>query len=142
MRILGPNATARAAATPAARRSAASGFSVGEEAAPRSAGSAGGPRSVGGIDALIALQGVVAVQEVEEPLERRKRAVKRGRAALDALDELKIGLLGGTFSTGTLSKLQAAAAQLKLGSGHAELDAVLAEIELRVEVELAKMAPR
>jgi len=34
---------------------------------------------------------------VEDPLERRKRAVKRGRLALDALDELKIGLLGGHF---------------------------------------------
>jgi hypothetical protein len=140
MRILGPNGTAMAAAAPAARRSTASGFSVSaEETAPRSAGPAGGPRSIGGIDALIALQGV---QEVEEPLERRKRAVKRGRAALDALDELKIGLLGGALSTATLGKLQEAAAHLKLGSGHPELDTVLAEIELRVEVELAKMAPR
>jgi hypothetical protein len=31
-------------------------------------------------------------------------------------------------------------AHLKLGSGN--LDAVLGEIELRVEVEIAKMAPR
>jgi hypothetical protein len=139
MRILGPNGTAMTAAAPAARRSTGSGFSVSQEAAPRSAASAGGPRSVGGIDALIALQGV---QEVEDPLEQRKRAVKRGRAALDALDELKIGLLGGALSTATLGKLREAAAHLKLGSGQAELDAVLAEIELRVEVEIAKMAPR
>jgi hypothetical protein len=136
MRILGPNGTAMAAAAPATRRSTASGFSVSAEAAPRSAGSAGGPRSVGGIDALIALQGV------EDPLERRKRAVKRGRVALDALDELKMALLGGTLTTAMLAKLQAAAAHLKLGSGQADLDAVLAEIELRVEVEIAKMAPR
>jgi hypothetical protein len=80
---------------------------------------------------------------VEDPLERRKRAVKRGRVALDALDELKMALLGGApLSTATLAKLQEAAAHLKLGSGQAELDAVLAEIELRVEVEIAKMAPR
>jgi hypothetical protein len=136
MRILAPNATAMGAAAPAARRATASSFTVHEETAPRSIGSAGGLRTVGGIDALIALQGV------EDPLERRKRAVKRGRVALDALDELKIGLLGGTFTTATLAKLQSAAAHLKLGSGHAELDAVLAEIELRVEVEIAKMAPR
>ena len=137
MRILGPNGTAMTAAAPAARRSTGSGFSVSQEAAPRSAGPAGGPRSVGGIDALIALQGV------EDPLERRKRAVKRGRVALDALDELKMALLGGApLSTATLAKLQEAATHLKLGSGQAELDAVLAEIELRVEVEIAKMAPR
>jgi hypothetical protein len=142
MRISAPNGTAMAAAASVARRTAASGFAVSEETAQRASGPAGGLRSVGGIDALIALQGVQGVQEVEEPLERRKRAVKRGRAALDALDELKIALLGGALSTATLGKLQAAAAHLKLGSGHAELDAVLGEIELRVEVEIAKMAPR
>ncbi|HEY4407245.1 MAG TPA: flagellar assembly protein FliX [Xanthobacteraceae bacterium] len=136
MRILAPNATTPAGGAPAARRTTGSGFAVKEETAPRSTGAAGGTRMVGGIDALIALQGI------EDPLERRKRAVKRGRVALDALDELKIGLLGGAFSSGTLARLQSAAAHLKLGSGNAELDAVLAEIELRVEVEIAKMAPR
>jgi Class II flagellar assembly regulator len=136
MRISAPNATVTAPAASAARRAAPSGFAVSEEAATRSAGSASGLRSVGSIDALIALQGV------EDPLERRKRAVKRGRVALDALDELKIGLLGGALSPGILAKLQSAAAQLKLGSDSAELDAVLGEIELRVEVEIAKMAPR
>jgi hypothetical protein len=136
MRILASNATSLAAAAPAARRANGSGFAVSAETAPRSTAAAGGPRSVGGIDALIALQGV------EDPLERRKRAVKRGRVALDALDELKMALLGGTLTTAMLAKLQAAAAHLKLGSGQADLDAVLAEIELRVEVEIAKMAPR
>jgi hypothetical protein len=89
-------------------------------------------RTVGGIDALIALQGI------EDPTERRRHAVKRGRLALDALDELKIGLLD--LTPGTLQKLKAVAAHLKNGSGHAGLDGVLAEIELRVEVEIAKMA--
>src|SRR5260370_714462 len=121
MRISGPNGAAMAAAGPAARRNTASGFSVSEEAAPRPASSTGGLRSIGGIHAPIAPQGA---QVVEDAIERRKRAVKGGGLALDALDELKMGLLGGALSTATLSKLQAAAAQLKLGSGHAELDAV------------------
>src|ERR1700704_1679729 len=136
MRIQAPNGTAMAAAAPAARRTSPSGFAVSEESATRPTGATGGLRTVGGIDALIALQGV------EDPLERRKRAVKRGQVALDALDELQIGLLGGAFSSATLTRLQSAAAHLKLGSGNPELDAVLAEIELRVEVEIAKMAPR
>ena len=89
MRILAPNGTAMAAAAPAARRASGSGFAVKEESAPRSTSAAGGLRTVGSIDALIALQGI------EDPLERRKRAVKGGRVALDALDALKIGLLGG-----------------------------------------------
>jgi len=136
MRIQASNATAMAAAAPAARRSTSSGFTVSEENAPRPTGAAGGLRTVGGIDALIALQGV------EDPLERRRHAVRRGRVALDALDELKIGLLGGAFSSATLTRLQSAANYLKEGSGNADLDAVLGEIELRVEVEIAKMDPR
>jgi hypothetical protein len=65
--------------------------------------------------------------------------VKRGRLALDALEELKIGLLGGELTSGTLQKLKAVAAHLQNGSGDAALDGVLAEIELRVEVEIAKL---
>src|SRR3982074_710666 len=114
MRILAPNGTAIATAPPAARRTTRSGFTVSEEEAPRSTGSAGPLRAVGGIDALLALQGI------EDPMERRKRAIKRGRVALDALDELKMGLLGGAFSSATLTKLQSAAANLKLGSGNPE----------------------
>jgi len=93
-------------------------------------------RPVGGIDALIALQGV------GDATQRRRGAVKRGRLALDALEELKIGLLGGTLAAATLNRLRSAATALQDGSGVAELDGVLGEIELRVEVEIAKMAAR
>jgi hypothetical protein len=136
MRIYGSNGTAAVASGSGARRSASSGFALSENEAPRFAGAASAPPTVGGIDALLALQGI------EDPRERRKHAVKRGRVALDALDELKIGLLGGALTPATLTKLQSAAAYLKLGSGDENLDAVLDEIELRVEVEIAKMGPR
>jgi hypothetical protein len=134
MRILGSNGTAAVATPLPARRAPTSGFNVGENDAARAPASPMGLRTVGGIDALIALQGV------EDPTERRRHAVKRGRLALDALDELKIGLLGGDLTSGTLQKLKAIAAHLKDGSGDTGLDGVLAEIELRVEVEIAKMA--
>jgi hypothetical protein len=91
------------------------------------------PRAAGGIDALLAMQGVE-----EDPLERRKRSVARGRTALDVLDDLKIGLLVGSLDSSTVARLRTAAADLKSSSGDAGLDQVLAEIELRVEVELAK----
>ena len=125
-----------AAAAPPARRAAGAGFALAdtESAPPQSATVA--LRTIGGIDALIALQGI------EEPAERRRRAVARGRTALDALDELKIGLLAGEFDAGTLVRLRSSLSGLKDGSGDPILDSVLAEIELRVEVELAKMEPR
>jgi hypothetical protein len=136
MRIVGSNATARTAtAAPASRRSAAGGFSVDEGDAPKSPAPAAALRTIGGIDALIALQGQ------EEPAERKRRAVKRGRIALDALDELKVEVLAGTLGPSTLLRLKSATADLRDGSGDAGLDSVLAEIELRLEVEIAKMAP-
>ncbi len=96
--------------------------------------STGGVRTVAGIDALLALQGVEAADE------RRRRAVKRGHTALDLLDEMKLALLAGRLEPATLAKLKNAAAELKDPSGDPRVDAVLAEIDLRVEVELAKVA--
>ena len=75
---------------------------------------------------------------IEDPVERRKRSVQRGRGALEVLDDLKIGLLAGNLDTSTVNRLRDAAANLKSSSGDPGLDAVLSEIELRVEVELAK----
>src|SRR6266699_3543260 len=84
-------------------------------------------------DALLAMQGIE-----EDPVERRRRSVQRGKGALDVLDDLKIRLLSGNFDAATVSRLRNAAANLKSTSGDPGLDAVLSEIELRVEVELAK----
>jgi hypothetical protein len=135
MRISATTATAISAGNPSVRRPAAEAFAVSEEAPARQLDTAAALRSVGGIEALLALQGI------EDPLERRRHAVKRGRVALDALDELKLGLLGGTLPAAILNRLLSAAAYLKQGSGDADLDTVLAEIELRVEVEIAKIGP-
>ncbi len=136
MRIYGPNGTA-AAAAPVARRTAPGTFTLAEAESPPPAAPAAAPRAIAGIETLLALQGV---QGVEDPVEKRQRAVKRGRTALEVLDELKMGLLAGTLDPVVLGRLKAAAAGLTDASGDSGLDGVLAEIELRVEVELAKMA--
>jgi class II flagellar assembly regulator FliX len=132
MRIIGPSGTSGVTNTRETRRSASQSFSLDTPDASQAARTATAPTMIGGIDALLALQGV------EEPTERRRRAVKRGRLALDALDELKLGLLAGTLDTAALVRLRSAVADLKDGSGDSGLDAVLAEISLRVEVEVAK----
>jgi Class II flagellar assembly regulator len=132
MRVYGSNGTALNTTAPPARRAAGGTFTLSEPASQQPQSSAVALRTLGGIDALIALQGV------EDPVERRRRVVKQGRRALDALDEVKLGLLSGTLDQATMLRLKAVAADLKEGSGDAKLDAVLAEIDLRVEVELAK----
>jgi class II flagellar assembly regulator FliX len=136
MRILGSNAPVRANTASAPRRAAAGGFSVAEEQAPKQPQPPASLRTVGGIDALLALQGH------DNPAERRQRAVRRGRNALDMLDALKLDVLAGTLGPATLMRLKSATADLRDSSGDANLDMVLAEIELRLEVEIAKMTPR
>jgi hypothetical protein len=110
-----------------ARRSGGDGFAVAEGESARAPAANAGIRSIGSIDVLVALQGI------EDPRERR--------FALDALDALKLGLLEGAWDAGTVGKLKAAACGLTDSSGDPVLDGVLAEIELRLEVELAKIEP-
>lgn len=135
MRIYGPNGTALATAAPA-KRSASGSFAVSPQAEAQATAATPALRMVGGIDALIALQGV------EDQTERRRRSVASGRNALDLLDELKVGLLAGTLDPSALLRLKSAAAELKAASGDPGLDGVMAEINLRAEVELAKAGIR
>jgi len=133
MRIYGPNGTTLGSPASNTRRTSSTGFSLpATPATPEETRSAAAPKAAGNIDALLALQGI------EDPTERRKRSVARGKGALDVLDDLKLGLLSGNLNASTVNRLRDAAANLKSSSGDPGLDAVLSEIELRVEVELAK----
>ena len=92
--------------------------------------------TVSGLDAMLALQ------SIEDPLERRRRQVKRGRGLLDALDTLKLALLDGRVAPADLMHL---AALVKDGRETIEdpgLESVLAEIDVRAAVELAKLERR
>jgi hypothetical protein len=136
MRIYGATSVGGAAPASSPRRAGSSSFSLPQnEQAPATAPMAS-LRMAGGIDALLALQGV------DDPTERRRRSVARGRQALDVLEELKLAVLAGEFDATALGRLKAAAVGLNEPTGDRNLDVVLAEIELRVEVELAKMDSR
>lgn len=92
-----------------------------------------------GLETLLAVQGL----QPDERRERRRRAVQRGRRALDLLDELKLAMLSGATMPAVLLKLRGLTAQRPqdgggAGTGEEGLDGVLAEIDLRVQVELAK----
>ena len=133
MRIYGPNGTTLGTQPGSVRRTSTSSFALPDATATPETRAAVAPKAAASIDALLAMQGIE-----EDPVERRRRSVQRGKGALDVLDDLKIGLLSGNFDASTVSRLRDAAANLKSTSGDPGLDAVLSEIELRVEVELAK----
>ncbi|PDT58344.1 flagellar assembly regulator FliX [Bradyrhizobium diazoefficiens] len=132
MRIYGPNGTTLGTPASQARRTSSGTFVLPDTSSAQETRAAAAPKAAANIDALLALQGI------EDPVERRKRSVARGKTALDVLDDLKMGLLSGNLDASTVMRLRDAAANLKSSSGDPGLDSVLSEIELRVEVELAK----
>jgi hypothetical protein len=137
MRIYGPNQTNGTAPASAPRRAGPAGsFTLENSSGTAKSASASATQGVGGLDSLLALQGV------EEAGERRKRFARRGKSALDLLDELKAELLAADLRRETLSRLQGSLAQLTEKSGTPGLDEVLGEIELRVAVEIAKRTPK
>ena len=125
-RGVGPTSSAKRAAG-----AAAPGFSVTAEGAPHVAAT-GGVGSVAALDTILALQ-------AEEPIgQRRARQVKRGRAALDALEQLEAGLLSGRAPAALRHEMEHLRRTAE-ATGEPGLDDVLREIDTRLAVELAKL---
>ncbi len=135
MRIIGANGITQPANHPQVRRAGGGGFVLpGERMADPAA--ARGAAGLAGVDTLLALQGVGAA---ETATERRRRQTKRGHAALDALDGLLLGLIEGRLDRGALAALSHVTAAAREETGDSGLDAVLQAVDLRAQVELAKV---
>jgi hypothetical protein len=104
------------------------------------AGATSRPGGVQGAAPAAALDGLLAIQAAGDTLERRRKAMRRGHGILDSLDRLKIGLLSGHVSAGQLQGLRAQLKQQRDAADDPGLDEVLAHVDLRAEVELAKLA--
>jgi hypothetical protein len=89
-----------------------------------------------------AMDALLTVQASGDSLERKKRALRRGNSLLDELDQLKVSLLSGRIQPALLLKLRHQLAERRDHVDDPRLDDILAHIELRAEVELAKLARR
>ena len=96
------------------------------------------PTAVGGIATLLATQGIGGDMEREA----RRRLVQYGEDLLDKLEELRHGLLLGAIPKEKLIALAQMVRTRRDRLGDPHLSSLLDEIELRVEVELAKLSPR
>ncbi len=82
---------------------------------------------------------MLALQAVEDPLARRRTALRRGRRLLDLLDGLKVAMLDGAVSAADIGHLAALLHDSREGVDDPGLESVLAEIDVRAAVELAKL---
>ena len=96
------------------------------------------PATVGGIAALLATQGVGDSLEREA----KKRLVDYGNDLLDKLEELRHGLLLGHVPKDKLIAMAQMVRSRRDSTPDPRLAELLDEIELRVEVELAKLSAR
>ncbi|HTZ79850.1 MAG TPA: flagellar assembly protein FliX [Stellaceae bacterium] len=105
---------------------------IGEEQ-PASAPAAARPMSP--------VDGLFALQEMPDALAERRRAVKRAGTLLDKLDELRLALLSGRLPMSQIAELQRVVSSARGSLDDPRLIEVLDEIDLRAQVELAKLTP-
>lgn len=89
--------------------------------------------------AFVCPTALLQIQEAPEPAGGRAAVVRRGTDLLDRLDDLRLALLAGRVSPARLKALADALSTGKSGSNDPRLDEIIAEIELRAAVELAKL---
>ena len=104
-----------------------------KEAGAASATSA--PQSIAKVEALL------AVQASEDPTERasRGRMHRRSMTILDELEKLRMGMLKGDLTVGDMIDIADVVASHREKVADPTLTSVMDEIDLRAQVELAKM---
>ena len=104
-----------------------------ELAGARPRASAARPGAAGTID------GILALQEVDEDGRGSRQERERGEDMLDRLDDIRHGLLTGRVNPRTLETLLTQVRQQRQTFTDPRLTEILEEIELRAAVELAKL---
>jgi hypothetical protein len=94
------------------------------------------PPSLGAVDALLVAQAVGDSPDKEQ----RRRLVRHAEDILDMLEELRHGLLMGTIPESKLTQLTDMVRSRREACRDPRLASLLDEIELRAEVELAKLS--
>lgn len=89
--------------------------------------------------ALSAVEGLLSLQEIDDGPGGRRRAFRRGQSLLDALDEIRHALLAGVLPRERIAALARLSAETAAVSDDPRLQEIIAEIELRAAVELAKL---
>jgi len=104
-------------------------------------GAVSGPGGASGAAAMSAINGLLALQEVDDAGARASRGKRRGIQILDFLEDIRLGLLSGGIPRGKLVDLARIVQIQRERIDDPELSEILDEIDLRAQVELAKYTP-
>lgn len=98
-------------------------------------------QSVSATAGIASADAIFATQTIndEEGRARKKQAIKRGYSLLEKLEEIRDALLLGYISKDKLIEISRFVKDNKNITDDEQLNGIIAEIELRIEVELAKL---
>lgn len=99
------------------------------------------PEAVSGVSSVNVTDAIFAAQMIgdEEEKKLRKKQIERGQTLLEKLEEIRDGLLKGYLSKDRLMNIAQFVRERKMEAQDERLNEIIEEIELRVEVELAKL---
>lgn len=122
------------------REAGSSGFSSKLSASDE----ADAPQNIGGAAPLTHLDALLSLQEVPDATDGRSKGLARANEMLDMLEEVRKGILLGAISESSLRNLADMARRQRENSDSSiqndeRLREILDDIELRAEVELAKL---
>lgn len=94
-----------------------------------------------GVASASGINSILGVQEVDDALAHASKGKRRALDILDMLDDLRVQLLSGGLSRDKLLQLSRMVAARRAVIKDPKLSALLDEVDLRAQVELAKYAP-
>ncbi|MBC8337885.1 MAG: flagellar assembly protein FliX [Rhodospirillales bacterium] len=106
-----------------------------------SVGETGNAQAADGASPVGAMDSILAVQEVPDATDGRSKGilVRYGDELLERLDEIRLAILSGVVSKERLADLAQKLRQKRQTCDDPRLNEIIDEIELRAEVEVAKL---
>ena len=137
MKIEGPSKTQKSSKTSKSAKAGKTDGTFGAmvTGAAESTSQTAATQSIAKVDALLAVQGVGTA--TDRPAKRRMR--ERGEKVLRQLDHLRLALLTGNLTLGEMVDVADVVASHREDVDDPDMTAVLDEIDLRAQIEIAKM---
>lgn len=137
MKIEGPSKSQKASSTSKTSKTGKTNSSFGDmvTGAAKETSGVAATQSIAKVDALLAVQGAESAMERKA----RRKMVERGDKVIRQLDHLRLGLLTGKLTIGQVIDLADVIASHREKVNDPEMTAVLDEIDMRAQIEIAKM---
>lgn len=137
MKVEGPSKTNKAGKSGKAAKTGKSDSTFGDMvvSAAKETASVAATQAISKVDALLAVQGVDSATEGK----KRRQMRERGDKILRQMDHMRLAILTGNLTIGQVIDIADVVASHREKIDDPEMTAVLDEIDLRAQIEIAKM---